>query len=79
MTKHEVKLRTHGTIEVGYGDFEFEVLEDCAKLGTLKVSKGSVDWLPRDKKTTHYKMEWADLAKLIQAHGKQVSRRGRPK
>lgn len=58
---HRVNLSTHGDIDVTNSDFEFEVFEDDLKLGTLKVSRGSVDWFPRDNKKTHFVMDWADL------------------
>jgi hypothetical protein len=80
MAKHEVKLTTDGKIEVSNADFAFEVHEDGEKLGTLKVSKGSVDWLPHHNEVTHYELYWAEVDKLFLTQGRKKTvprRRGR--
>lgn len=71
MAKHEVKLVTHRRIEVGNADFEFEVHEDGAMLGTLKVSRGSVDWRPRNKMVSCYELQWAELDNLMRSQGRE--------
>jgi hypothetical protein len=46
MTAHAVKFSTHAEVEVLHTDYEFKVRAGGAPLGTLKISKGTIDWLP---------------------------------
>jgi hypothetical protein len=63
---HDVKFsipqRTLGTADV-----EFDVHRDGSKLGTLKVSKGSLVWFPSGTKYGH-KMGWKKFNELMVEH-----------
>jgi hypothetical protein len=39
-------------------------------IGTLKVSKGSVEWRPTNAKLGHH-LSWVDFGALMEAHGKK--------
>lgn len=54
--------------ELGKADIEFEIKKDGSKFGTLKVSKGSVVWVPRDF-TYGYNMGWGRFDELMQEYG----------
>lgn len=47
---------------------EFSVTQAGAKLGTLWVAKGRLEWLPRNARKT-YKLSWSDFDELMQEKG----------
>jgi hypothetical protein len=52
-------------------------------LGTLAVSKGSIDWVPRGSQS-RWRLGWERFDELMQVHGRQVRkptspRRGSPR
>lgn len=50
----------------GKSDVEFSVNKDRAKLGTLKISNGSIVWFPTGTTYGHRnKMTWAKFDKLM--------------
>jgi hypothetical protein len=59
---------------VGKADIEFKVFNDDGRLGTLRVSKGSVVWYREHAKRGH-KISWYRLGQLIEAHGNPVEKR----
>jgi hypothetical protein len=64
--------------DLGRSDVEFNVKKDGRKLGTLKVSKGSVVWFATDT-SYGYKLTWSAFDALMQANGKRSEKRqGRP-
>ncbi len=54
--------------ELGRADVEFRVSNGGAKIGTLKVSKGTVVWLPKDH-SYGYKLGWRDFDTVMQERG----------
>lgn len=54
--------------ELGKADIEFEIKKNGSKFGTLKVSKGSVVWVPKDF-TYGYKIGWVKFDEVLQEHG----------
>lgn len=54
-------------IEVQHTDIELEVHSDGAKLGTLKISKGTVDWLPARNKVNYHQMTWERFAEIMES------------
>jgi putative transposon-encoded protein len=46
---HEIKVKLRKKIEVLNSDVEIVVKKDCSVLGTLTLSKGSIDWRPKKK------------------------------
>ena len=47
MARHEVEMSIPTTKMVLHADVVFEVRSDDEKLGELRVSQGTIDWLPR--------------------------------
>ena len=68
MAQHEVSF-TVPERALGKADLEFRVKRDGKVLGRLKVSNGTIVWVPKDA-SYGYKMGWVDFDKLIQEHGK---------
>lgn len=70
---HDVKFsipkRTLGTADV-----EFDVHRDGNKLGTLKVSKGSLVWFPSGTSYGH-KIGWKKFDKLMKDHASRFETR----
>ncbi|MBF8278257.1 MAG: hypothetical protein HW390_3330 [Candidatus Brocadiaceae bacterium] len=54
---------------LGKADIEFLVKRDGKVLGRLKVSNGTIVWVPKDA-SYGYKMGWADFDSHMQEHGK---------
>lgn len=54
--------------ELGRADVEFHVSLGSGKVGLLKVSKGSVVWVPKDH-TYGYKLGWKSLDSIMREHG----------
>ncbi len=67
MPKHEVKV-TMPTVELKNTDAELEVCCDGKKLGTLRLSRGSAEWVPA-KFEYGYHVRWTELAELFEQHG----------
>lgn len=55
---------------LGKVDIEFDVKRDGAMLGTLKVSKGSVEWRPRGY-TFGFHLDWSEFDGLMKTNGEQ--------
>lgn len=50
MAEHHVTLRIQKDIEVGNTDLKVKVWSDDMKVGTLYISKGTIDWRPLNAK-----------------------------
>lgn len=72
MAKHDVKF-TVPERELGKADLVFAVKVDGKPLGRLKVSSGSVVWVPGNG-TYGYRMSWSDLAVRMKEYGKHEKR-----
>lgn len=60
--------------DLGRADISFRVKRNDSVLGTLKVSKGSVVWFPKDMSYGH-KVGWGDFDALMQANGARAEKR----
>ena len=72
MAKHSVRF-TLPERELGKADAQFRVKRDGAAFGTLKVSNGSLVWVPKDAQYG-YKMDWVKFAQLIAEKGQHENR-----
>jgi hypothetical protein len=72
MPKHEIDLEVPQVVNVLHKDVKLRVWEDDELLGTLRISKGSIDWIPKKK---HYarRLSWAKFDALMEEFGKQTS------
>ncbi len=66
--KHDVEFSIPKR-ELGKADIEFSVKRRGQKFGTLKVSKGSFVWVPKDN-TYGCKMGWGAFNEIIREKGK---------
>jgi diketogulonate reductase-like aldo/keto reductase len=67
---HEVKLKVNTNV-VGYKDVETSVKDSAGKLGTLLISRGSIEWRPAWKIVKKHRFTWAQFADRM-AEGKTV-------
>lgn len=68
MAKHDVSF-TLPERPLGKADAEFRIKRDQEVLGRLKVSNGSLVWVPKNAKYG-YRIGWIDFDSLMQNHGK---------
>ena len=70
MAQHDVTF-TIPERSLGRSDLEFRVKKDSEVVGRLRVSKGAIEWVPRNQ-TLGYRMTWAQFDKVFQTEGKPV-------
>ncbi len=68
MAQHEVTF-TVPQRPLGKADVEFDIKRDGEALGRLKVSNGTIVWVPKNK-TYGFKLGWGKFDELMQEHGK---------
>lgn len=69
MAKHGVTFNLPER-ELGRADIEFLVKQDDVVFGTLKVSNGSLVWVPKNRQKGH-KLVWKKFAELAIEHGQK--------
>jgi hypothetical protein len=69
---HEVKVNINASVPVKHTDFEVVVKNNNTKLGTLLISKGNIEWLPKGAYVNKKRMSWVKLAELMEKHGRSV-------
>ena len=52
--------------ELGKAAATFEAYVDDKKIGTLKIRKGSIEWIPKWKSKKTRKMNWGKFADLME-------------
>ena len=68
MAKHDV----YGTLPfalLGKKDAFFEIYRDGEKLGTITISKGSIEWYAKNSKVP-YSFTWSQFDKMIKEYHK---------
>ncbi len=63
MAKHNVIISLPSA-ELGKKDAFFDIYKDDKKLGTITISKGSIEWYPLNAKRS-YNMSWTKFDKII--------------
>lgn len=70
---HEVIATLHTKV-VAHKDLEIEVKTiaegQASKLGTLLISQGNIEWLPKGNSVNKKRLTWVRFAELIEAYGK---------
>jgi len=66
---HEVRVKIDTGV-VAHKDLEIVVKTDGGKLGTLLVSKGNVEWLPKGNSVNKTRLSWEKFAEFMEEHGK---------
>jgi len=69
---NDVKVHVNAAMQVLNKDLEIEVRNDEGKLGTLLISKGNVEWLPKNKSINKRRLSWKKFAEFMEEHGKPV-------
>ena len=70
MAQHKVTFDAPA-LTLGNADIELHVRGNGALVGTLKISRGNVDWLPRDKQKW-FRMGWREFDKVMREHGRKL-------
>jgi hypothetical protein len=73
MPTHETRLEIRHGITIVNKDVEIAVWSDDRRLGTLRVSRGSIDWITSPKQTTR-RLSWERFADLAEQFGRPVRR-----
>lgn len=68
---HEVRVRID-TAVVAHKDLEIVVRSDTGKIGTLLISKGNIEWLPKGNSVNKKRLPWAKFAEFMAEHGSSV-------
>jgi len=63
------------TTVVKHKDLEIVVKATSGKIGTLLISKGNVEWLPKGNRVNRRRLSWWQLAKLLEKSGRRVKKR----
>ena len=71
MAHHEVRARIDTKV-IGHKDLEIVVKQDGAKLGRLLISKGNIEWLPRNKFVNKKRLSWERFAALMEREARSV-------
>jgi hypothetical protein len=72
---HEVSAKLHTKV-VAHKDLEIDVKTISngkpSKLGTLLISKGNIEWLPKGNFVNKNRLTWMQFATLMEEQGKTV-------
>jgi hypothetical protein len=72
---HEVSAKLHTKV-VAHKDLEIEVKTvnngSSSKLGTLLISKGNIEWLPKGNSVNKKRLNWVQFSALVDEYGKTV-------
>ena len=72
---HEVRAKIDTKV-VAHKDLEIVVTTSSdGKLGTLLISKGNVEWLPKGNWVNGRRLSWRRLATLMETEGRRVKKR----
>jgi len=66
---HKVTFTTPA-LELGNADIELKVRRNGAVIGTMKISRGNLVWVPRDEQIG-YKIGWQKFDQFMQTEGKK--------
>ena len=68
---HEVRVRID-TAVVAHKDLEIIVKGDGGKLGTLLISKGNIEWLPKGNSVNKKRLTWQQFAAFMESEARTV-------
>jgi hypothetical protein len=69
---HKVSMRQPKDSVVNR-DVEFMIYKNNRKLGTLRVSRGSIDWIPSNGTVARY-LSWSDFALIMESKDEVIVR-----
>lgn len=65
MAEHRITVHPSRPLEVNAADLVIEVTSDGAKLGELWVSRGTIDWRPRNHTYPTASMSWEQFDAMM--------------
>lgn len=68
MATHSIRVHPSRPFEVVNADLIVEIIADDQKFGQLQISRGTIDWVPRDKQTPH-SLTWEQFDRVMREHG----------
>jgi hypothetical protein len=68
MPEHQITVHPSLPLVVNAADLVIEVTSDDAKLGELRVSRGSIDWVPRNHQYAVASLTWEQFDRLMREH-----------
>ena len=68
MATHSISVHPSRPLEVVNADLIIEVTADGEKLGQLQVSKGTIDWVPRNHQSP-ISLTWEQFDRLMRDSG----------
>jgi hypothetical protein len=71
MAKHDVTFSVSER-SIGNADMVFKIRKDSVVFGTLKISKGGVEWCPKNKQYGNH-LTWSDFDMIMKADPKLAS------
>ena len=71
MATHQITVHPSKPLEVDSADLVIVVTSGDQKLGELRVSRGSIDWVPRAHATARW-LEWEEFDRLMQENGRRA-------
>ncbi|CAA0108479.1 Uncharacterised protein [Halioglobus japonicus] len=69
---NQVNVKINASVPVKHKDFEVVVRNDNGKLGTLLISKGNIEWLPKGNSINKKRMSWTKFAEFMEDYGRAV-------
>ncbi|MEX2294026.1 MAG: hypothetical protein WD691_09595 [Acidimicrobiales bacterium] len=70
MATHRITVHPSKPLAVEYADLVIEVASDDQKLGELRISRGSIDWVPRAHASS-FSLEWEEFDRVMQDNGRR--------
>lgn len=68
---HEISAQIDTKV-VFHKDLEITVKSDGGKLGTLLISKGNIEWVPKGNSVNKKRLGWKKFADVMEEHGQTV-------
>jgi hypothetical protein len=69
MPEHEIALELPQQFFLANKDMVIAVRSDSKLLGRLKISKGSIDWMPAKNSRYSHEMSWEDFEHVMRTRG----------
>jgi len=68
--ENKVNVKIKAAVPVKNKDIEIIVRRNNSKLGTLLISKGNIEWLPKGNSVNKKRLSWVKFAELMSEQGK---------
>jgi len=69
MPEHRITVHPSKPLEVLNADLTIEVESDGEKFGELRISRGSIDWVPRSHRRS-FRLEWEQFDEIMRESGR---------